>query len=60
MSMDTMKTKAIRKLNDDNTHKNINISKALHHKCMNLLFLPERHHISIFDRGANTCVLGKR
>jgi hypothetical protein len=26
---------------------------------MNLLFLPERHHISILDGGADTCVLGK-
>jgi hypothetical protein len=28
-------------------------------KCMNLLFLPENHHISILDGGADTCVLGK-
>ena len=26
---------------------------------MNLLFLPENHHISILDGGADTCVLGK-
>ena len=26
---------------------------------MNLLFLPEIHHISILDGGADTCVLGK-
>jgi hypothetical protein len=26
---------------------------------MNLLFLPERYHISILDGGADTCVLGK-
>ena len=26
---------------------------------MNLLFLPERYHISILDGGADTCILGK-
>jgi hypothetical protein len=26
---------------------------------MNLLFLPENHHIRIQDRGADTCILGK-
>ena len=26
---------------------------------MNLIFLPERYHISILDGGADTCVLGK-
>jgi hypothetical protein len=26
---------------------------------MSLLFLPEKHHICIFDGGADTCVLGK-
>jgi hypothetical protein len=26
---------------------------------MNLLFLPERYHISILDGGANTCALSK-
>jgi hypothetical protein len=26
---------------------------------MNLLFLPEKYHISILDGGADTCVLGK-
>jgi hypothetical protein len=26
---------------------------------MNLLFLPENHHISILDGGADACVLGK-
>ena len=26
---------------------------------MNLLFLPEKYHISILDDGADTCVLGK-
>jgi len=26
---------------------------------MNLLFLPENHHISILDGGADTFVLGK-
>jgi hypothetical protein len=26
---------------------------------MNLLFLPDKHHISLLDGGADTCVLGK-
>jgi hypothetical protein len=34
-------------------------ASTLHNKCTNLLNLPERHHISILDGDADTCVLGK-
>jgi phosphoserine aminotransferase len=32
---------------------------SLHNKCMNLLHLPEKYHISILDGAADTCVLGQ-
>jgi hypothetical protein len=44
---------------EHNIYASISINNTLHNKCMNLRFLPERHHISILDGGANTCVLGK-
>jgi hypothetical protein len=44
---------------EHNIHASISINNTLHNKCMNLLFLPERHHISISDGGADTCVLSK-
>jgi hypothetical protein len=40
-------------------HTSISINNTLYNKCMNLLFLPEKYHISILDGGADTCVLGK-
>ena len=33
---------------DHNIHASITISNTLHNKCMNLLFLPETYHISIW------------
>jgi hypothetical protein len=42
-----------------NVHATLSISNSLHKKCMNLLHLPEKYHISILDDGANTCVLGQ-
>jgi hypothetical protein len=42
-----------------NTHVTLSISNSLHKKCMNLLYLPEKYHISILDGGADTCVLGQ-
>ena len=44
---------------EHNIHASISINNTLLHKCMNLIFLPERYHISISDGGADTCVLGK-
>jgi phosphoserine aminotransferase len=32
---------------------------SLHSKCMNLIQLPEKYHISILDGGADNCVLGQ-
>jgi hypothetical protein len=40
-------------------HTSISINNTLYNKCMNLLFLPEKYHISILDGCADTCVLGK-
>jgi phosphoserine aminotransferase len=42
-----------------NSHVTLSISDSLHYKCMNLLHLPEKYHISILDGGADTCVLGQ-
>jgi hypothetical protein len=42
-----------------NVHAKLSITNSLHNKCMNLLHLPEKYHISILDGGADTCVLGK-
>jgi hypothetical protein len=42
-----------------NAHVTLSISNSLHNKCMNLLHLPERYHISILDGDADTCVFGK-
>jgi hypothetical protein len=44
---------------EHNVHKSISINNTLYNTCMNLLFLPEKYHISILDGGADTCVLGK-
>jgi hypothetical protein len=46
-------------ISDHNVHTSISVNNTLHKKCKNLLFLPENHHISILDGGADTCVLGK-
>jgi hypothetical protein len=42
-----------------NAHARLSISNSLHNKCMNLLHLPEKYHISILDGGSDTCVLGQ-
>jgi hypothetical protein len=43
-----------------NAHATLSISNSLHNKCMNLLHLPEKYHISILDGGdTDTCVLGQ-
>jgi hypothetical protein len=42
-----------------NTHVTLTISNSLHNKCMNLLHLHEKYHISILDGVADTCVLGQ-
>jgi phosphoserine aminotransferase len=42
-----------------NAHATLSISNFLHKKCMNLLHIPERYHISILDGGADTCVSGQ-
>jgi phosphoserine aminotransferase len=39
--------------------RTLTISNSLHSKCMNLLYLPEKYHISILDGGADNCVLGQ-
>ena len=44
---------------EHNKHAITSIKNNLLYKFMNLLFLPERYHISILDGGADTCVLGK-
>jgi hypothetical protein len=42
-----------------NAHATLSISNSLLNKCMNLFHLPENHHISILDGGADTCILGQ-
>jgi hypothetical protein len=42
-----------------NAHATLSISNFLHNKCMNLLHLPEKYHMSISDGGEDTCVLGQ-
>jgi hypothetical protein len=42
-----------------NAHATLSISNSLHKKCMNLLHLHEKYHISIIDGDADTFVLGK-
>jgi hypothetical protein len=42
-----------------NAHATLSMSNSLHNKCINLLHLPEKYHISVLDGGANTCVLGQ-
>jgi hypothetical protein len=44
---------------DHHAHATLSISNSLHHKCMNLLHLPDKYHISILDDGVDTCVLGQ-
>jgi phosphoserine aminotransferase len=41
------------------SYAKLSISNSLHNKCMNLLHLPEKYHISILDGSADTCVLGQ-
>jgi hypothetical protein len=40
-----------------NAHATLSISSSLHNKCMNLLHLPEKYHISILDGDTDTCVI---
>jgi phosphoserine aminotransferase len=40
-------------------HVTFSIRNSLHNKCMNLLHLPEKYHISILDGGANIFILGQ-
>jgi hypothetical protein len=64
-----MKSSSIYKADEDvdyeywssnhNAHATLSINNSLHNKCMNLLQLPEKYHISILDGGADTCVLGQ-
>jgi hypothetical protein len=42
-----------------NAHATLSISNSLYTKCMDLLHLPEKYHISILDGGADTYVLGQ-
>jgi hypothetical protein len=46
-------------ISDRNLHTSISINNTLCNRCMTLLFLPDSHHISILDGGAETRVLGK-
>jgi hypothetical protein len=43
---------------EQNIYTSLSINNTLHNKCMSLLFLPEKHHISILDDGADTYDLG--
>jgi hypothetical protein len=42
-----------------NAHATLSIRNSLHNKFMNLLYLPDKYHISILDGGADTCFLGE-
>jgi hypothetical protein len=42
-----------------NAHATLSISNSLHKKCMNLLHLSEKYHISILDGSTDSCVLGQ-
>jgi hypothetical protein len=42
-----------------NAHAILSISNYLHNKCMNILHLLEKYHISILDGGAGIFVLGQ-
>jgi hypothetical protein len=46
-------------LSNHNAHARLSISNSIHNKCMNLIHLPEKYHISILDGGTDTCVLGQ-
>jgi phosphoserine aminotransferase len=56
-----MKSSIIHEADDDvdyecwssnhNAHATLSISNSLHNKCMNLLHLPDKYHISILDGG---------
>jgi phosphoserine aminotransferase len=41
------------------TYASIRVNNVLFKRCMNLLFLPERYHISILDGGADSFILGR-
>jgi hypothetical protein len=40
-----------------NAHATLSINNSLHNKCMNLLHLHEKYHMSILDGGVDACVL---
>jgi hypothetical protein len=42
-----------------NAHATLSISNSLQNKCMNILHLPKKCHISILVGGVDTCVLGQ-
>ena len=44
---------------EHNIYASNSVNNTLHNKCMSLLLLPEKYHISILDGGADTCVLGR-
>jgi hypothetical protein len=64
---ESMKTSSIYEADEDvdyeywssnhNAHATLSISDSLHNKCMNILHLPDKYHISILDDGEDTCVL---
>jgi hypothetical protein len=39
------------------THETLSISNSLRNRCMNILHLPQKYHISILDSVADTCFL---
>jgi hypothetical protein len=66
---ESMKTSSIYETDEDfdyeywssnhNAHAALSISNSQHDKCMNLLHLPEKYHMSILDGCADTCLLGQ-
>jgi phosphoserine aminotransferase len=42
-----------------NAHATLSIHHSLQNKCMNLLYQPEKYHISILDGGEDSSVLGQ-
>jgi hypothetical protein len=42
-----------------NAHSTLSVSNSLHLKCMNLIHLPEKYHISNLYGDADTCILGQ-
>jgi hypothetical protein len=44
---------------EHNIYASISMNSILYNKYMSLLFLPEKHHISVLDIGVDKCVLVK-